>query len=99
MDPKQATTIRGLAETRATEPGALLQILRAIPDDLGLISEDPVAIVPDVLNLSRADVHGVVSFYHLFRARPAGEHTLYVCRAEEACQSMESRALAESSEP
>ena len=46
------------------------------------------------MNLSRADVHGVVSFYHFYRTRPAGKQTLYVCRAE-ACQSMGSRALEE----
>ena len=94
VDQNQAATIRRLAEARATEPGALLPILHAIQDEVGFIPEDAVAIVADVLNLSRAEVHGVLTFYHFFRTRPPGKHTLYVCRAE-ACQSMGSRALEE----
>ena len=92
IDPKHAATIRRLAEARATDSGALLPILHAIQDELGFIPEDGVAIVADVLNLSRAEVHGVLTFYHFFRTHAPGEHTLYVCRAE-ACQSMGSRAL------
>jgi formate dehydrogenase subunit gamma len=94
VDRNQAATVRRLAEARATEPGALLPILHAIQDEVGFIPEDAVAIVADVLNLSRAEVHGVLTFYHFFRTRPPGKHTLYVCRAE-ACQSMGSRALEE----
>ena len=94
VDQNQAATIRRLADARATEPGALLPILHAIQDEVGFIPEDAVAIVADVLNLSRAEVHGVLTFYHFFRTRPPGKHTLYVCRAE-ACQSMGSRALEE----
>lgn len=84
--------IRRLAEARAGEPGALLPILHAIQDRLGHVPEVAVAVVADVLNLSRAEVHGVVTFYHFFRSAPPGRKTLYVCRAE-ACQSMGSRAL------
>ena len=84
--------IRRLAEVRAGEPGALLPILHAIQDEIGYVPEAAVAIVAEVLNLSRAEVHGVVTFYHFFRMKPPGRHTLYVCRAE-ACQSMGSRAL------
>ena len=94
VDQNQAATIRRLADARATEPGTLLPILHAIQDEVGFIPEDAVAIVADVLNLSRAEVHGVLTFYHFFRTRPPGKHTLYVCRAE-ACQSMGSRALEE----
>lgn len=70
----------------------MLPILHAIQDELGYVPEAAVPIVADVLNLSRAEVHGVVSFYHLFRTAPPGRHTLYLCRAE-ACQSMGARAL------
>lgn len=84
--------IRRLAEARAAEAGALLPILHAIQDKLGYVPESAVPIVADVLNLSRAEVHGVVTFYHFFRTKAPGKHTLYVCRAE-ACQSMGSRAL------
>jgi formate dehydrogenase subunit gamma len=84
--------IRRLAEAFAAEAGALLPILHAIQDELGYVPDSAVPIVAEVLNLSRAEVHGVVTFYHFFRTKPPGKQTLYVCRAE-ACQSMGSRAL------
>jgi formate dehydrogenase subunit gamma len=84
--------IRKLAQAHAERPGALLPILHAIQDDMGYVPETAVSIVADVLNLSRAEVHGVVTFYHFFRTHPPGRHTLYVCRAE-ACQSMGGRDL------
>ena len=84
--------IRRLAEARASEPGALLPILHAIQDRLGYVPESGVPIIADVLNLSRAEVHGVLTFYHFFRTKPPGKQTLYVCRAE-ACQAMGSRDL------
>jgi formate dehydrogenase subunit gamma len=91
-EPEQAARIRHLAEAKAAEPGALLPILHSIQDELGHVPDTAVPIVAEVLNLSRAEVHGVVTFYHFFRTQPAGKHTLYVCRAE-ACQSMGSRKL------
>ena len=84
--------IRALAEANAGLPGALLPILHAIQDELGYVPESAVPIVARVLNLSRAEVHGVVSFYHFFRTQPPGRRTVYVCRAE-ACQSMGALAL------
>jgi formate dehydrogenase subunit gamma len=66
--------------------------LHAIQDELGYVPADVVPTVAKVLNLSRAEVHGVVSFYHLFRSEPAGLNTVYICRAE-SCQAMGSRAL------
>jgi formate dehydrogenase subunit gamma len=84
--------IRALAEARAAEAGALLPILHAVQDRFGYVPEMAVPIVAKVLNLSRAEVHGVVTFYHFFRTTPPGKRTLYVCRAE-ACQSMGSRAV------
>ncbi len=91
-ESKQDAAIRRLAEARAAEPGALLPILHAIQDEIGYVPTEAVPIVAEVLNLSRAEVHGVVSFYHFFRTRPAGRQIVYVCRAE-ACQSMGSREL------
>ena len=91
-DRKTRRTIRRLAEDGAEQAGALLPILHAIQDELGYVPDAAVPIVAEVLNLSRAEVHGVVSFYHLFRTTPPGKQTLYVCRAE-ACQSMGSRDL------
>lgn len=81
-----------MAEANAGRPGALLPILHAIQDELGHVPEAAVPIVARVLNLSRAEVHGVVTFYHFFRTQPPGRRTVYVCRAE-ACQSMGALAL------
>jgi formate dehydrogenase subunit gamma len=69
-----------------------LPILHAVQDQFGYVPEDAVPVIAQVLNLSRAEVHGVVTFYHFFRTEPPGLHTLYLCRAE-ACQSMGARAL------
>jgi formate dehydrogenase subunit gamma len=67
--------------------GPLLPILHAINDQLGYVDVRAVPIVADVLNLSRAEVHGVVTFYHDFHRAPPGRHVVKVCRAE-ACQAM-----------
>ena len=68
-------------------PGALLPILHALQDEFGYIDDAAVPLIASALNLSNAEVHGVVSFYHDFRHSPPGRHTLRMCRAE-ACQSM-----------
>jgi formate dehydrogenase subunit gamma len=75
------------------QPGALLPILRALQEEFGYVDSAAVPLVADALNLSRAEVHGVVSFYHDFRDHPPGAHVLKLCRAE-ACQSMGADALA-----
>jgi formate dehydrogenase subunit gamma len=72
--------------------GALLPVLHAVQDALGYVPPSAVAIIAEGLNLSRAEVHGVISFYHYFRSTPPGRHTIHLCRAE-ACQSMNQRAL------
>jgi formate dehydrogenase subunit gamma len=61
--------------------------LHGIQDALGYVPKDAVPLIAAGLNLSRADVHGVISFYHHFRSHPPGRHVVYLCRAE-ACQSM-----------
>ena len=73
--------------------GPLLPILRALQATFGFISDRAVALVAERLNLSRAEVHGVVTFYHDFRREAPGLHSLKLCRAE-ACQSMGGDALA-----
>jgi formate dehydrogenase subunit gamma len=73
-------------------PGALLPLLHAIQHELGHVPDDSVPAIASALNLSRAEVHGVVSFYHDFRVAPAGRHVVQICRAE-ACQAMGSREL------
>ncbi|BDA83284.1 formate dehydrogenase subunit gamma [Aureimonas sp. SA4125] len=77
--------------------GPLLPILHALQGRFGLIGEEAVRLISAELNLSRAEVYGVVSFYHDFRKEPHGRHVLKVCRAE-ACQSMGSDAIADSLE-
>jgi len=85
-------TIRAIVREHAATPGALLPVLHAIQDQLGYVPEAAVEIIAPELNLSRAEVHGVVTFYHLFRTTAPGRHTLYICRAE-ACQAMGAREL------
>jgi len=92
LTASQTAAIERLASAGATQPGALLPILHAIQDELGYVPDAAVPIVAEALNLSRAEVHGVVTFYHFFRTTPGGRHVLYLCRAE-ACQSMGARAL------
>ena len=77
----------------ATREGATLPILHALQRAFGYIHADAVPLIAETLNLSRAEVHGVVSFYHDFREQPAGRHVLKLCRAE-ACQSMDGEELA-----
>ncbi|GGA46209.1 formate dehydrogenase subunit gamma [Dyella nitratireducens] len=69
------------------QPGALLPILHGVQDSLGYVPDEAIPLIARELNLSRADVHGVVTFYHYFRTHPAGQRTIYLCRAE-SCQSM-----------
>lgn len=72
--------------------GATLPILHALQEAFGYIHAEAVPMIAEALNLTRAEVHGVVSFYHDFRRTPPGRHVLRLCRAE-ACQSMGSDAL------
>jgi len=73
-------------------PGALLPLLHAIQDDIGYVPQDAYKSIGKALNLSVAEVHGVVTFYHHFRTEPVGRYILQICRAE-SCQSMGSEKL------
>ena len=84
---------RALIAERAALPGAVLPILHALQEHFGYVDPVAVPLVAEALNLSRAEVHGVVTFYHDFRQTPPGRHVLRVCRAE-ACQSMGADRLA-----
>lgn len=75
-------------------PGPLIEVLHAIQAQLGYVPAAAVPLIASELNLSRAEVHGVVSFYHFFRSTPPGAHTVSVCRAE-SCQAVGGEALAE----
>jgi formate dehydrogenase subunit gamma len=78
---------RELIAEQAQVPGALLVALHALQDEFGFIHDEAVPLLADAFNLSRAEIHGVVSFYHDFRRTAPGRHVLKVCRAE-ACQAM-----------
>ncbi|HMA50816.1 MAG TPA: formate dehydrogenase subunit gamma [Magnetospirillaceae bacterium] len=78
----------------STMPGALLPILHALQDRFGHVPETAVPLVAKALNLSRAEVHGTITFYHHFRQHPVGRHVVHVCRAE-ACQAVGADALVE----
>lgn len=82
-----------IAELQHLE-GPMLPILHRLQEEFGYIPEIAKQIIANALNLSRAEVHGVITFYHDFRAQPAGRHVLKLCRAE-ACQSMGCEPLAD----
>jgi formate dehydrogenase subunit gamma len=83
---------RAILQRLAGAPGALLPILHAIQDELGYIPRLALPEVAVALNLSRAEVHGVVTYYHYFRSEPPGRHVVQICRAE-ACKAMGADAL------
>lgn len=90
--PEQRAAVRAVLDARSQQPGALLPILHDIQDRLGYIPADVVADIAEALNVSRAEVHGVITYYHHFRSEPARGAVVQVCRAE-ACQSCGSEAL------
>lgn len=92
-DEMSARTIAIIDELRELE-GPLLPILHALQAEFGFVPEEAKPVIAQELNLSRAEVHGVVSFYHDYRSHPSGRHVLKLCRAE-ACQSMGGDELAD----
>ena len=84
---EQRLAVDAAIDRHLKTPGNLLPILHAIQDNLGFVPEDAVPLIAFRLNLSRAEVHGVVSFYHYFRTHAPGRHIIEICRAE-ACQSV-----------
>ncbi len=90
----RADRVRALAAAHAAEPGGLLPALHALHDALGHIDDADVPVLAGLFNLSRAEVHGVVTYYHHFRRQPPGRHVVQLCRAE-ACQACGGDALAE----
>ena len=94
LNPTDAATVELIALDLAGKPGPLLEVLHGVQHALGHVPAGAVPIIASVLNLSRAEVHGVVTFYHHFRDTPPGRRTVQICRAE-ACQSMRGMALEE----
>jgi formate dehydrogenase subunit gamma len=82
----EARAVANALALHAHEAGALLPVLHAVQDALGHVPAGQVPAIAAALNLSRAEVHGVVTYYHFFRSAPPGRHVVQVCRAE-ACQA------------
>jgi formate dehydrogenase subunit gamma len=91
-DIERQAVLRVVAEHRS-RPGPLIEILHGVQANLGFVPPGAVSLIAAELNLSRAEVHGVVTFYHFFRDHPPGRHILRLCRAE-SCQAMGANALA-----
>ena len=91
--PWDREAARAIIVGERSRPGALLPILHALQEEFGYIDRAAIPLIAEILNLSRAEVYGVVTFYHDFRSAPPGRHVLKLCRAE-ACQSTGGDALA-----
>ncbi|HVZ02385.1 MAG TPA: formate dehydrogenase subunit gamma [Dongiaceae bacterium] len=83
---------RRIIESLRGLDGALIPMLHALQDRFGYVDDQAVPDLADVLNVSRAEVHGVLTFYHDFRRTPPARHALHLCRAE-ACQAVGARAI------
>ena len=94
LTTEQQSRIAALVSDHQAQPGGLLPLLHAVQDELGHVPDAATADIARAFRLSRAEVRGVLSFYHDFRGEPPARHELRLCRAE-ACQSMGSEALAQ----
>ena len=92
-EPWNEERAEAIIAAEASREGAALPILHALQHAFGCVPIDAVPMVAKVLNLTRAEVHGIVTFYHEFRRTPPGRHVLHLCRAE-ACQAMGADAVA-----
>jgi len=84
--PWDIDVARAIIAGKQSMPGPLLPILHALQEEFGYIDREAEPLIADILNVTRAEVHGVVTFYHDFRHTPPARHVLKLCRAE-ACQS------------
>jgi formate dehydrogenase subunit gamma len=94
LSPADTAVVRRIVAEHQGRPGPLLEVLHAVQAALGFIPAGAVPLVAQELNLSRAEVHGVVTFYHYFRHSRPGAHTVSLCQAE-SCQAMGAEALTE----
>ena len=93
-EPWNASLAAAVIGEHAGLAGATLPILHALQSKFGYVPDDAVPLIAEAMNLSRAEIHGVVTFYHDFRRAPAGRHVVKLCRAE-ACQAVGAVALAD----
>ena len=89
----QEHDVRRILAQYKDRPGPLLEVLHAVQGAFGFIPPQAIGPIAEGLNLSRAELHGVITFYHYFRSTPPGRHVLKLCRAE-SCQAMGADALA-----
>lgn len=94
MTPTVEDIARGIIARHLGREGAALPILHALQEEFGYLPEETLPVVAGAINITRAEIYGVATFYHDFHLEPRGKHTLTLCRAE-ACQSMGAVALAE----
>ncbi|MCP1199029.1 formate dehydrogenase subunit gamma [Notoacmeibacter sp. MSK16QG-6] len=87
-----ASRIQAIIEEHADMEGPLLPLLHAVQAEFGFVPDDAIRPIAEMLNISRAEVHGVISFYHDFHTEPQGRHVLKICRAE-ACQARGGQAI------
>jgi formate dehydrogenase subunit gamma len=85
-------TVEKLVQRHVNEPGGLLPLLHDIQDAIGFIPEETIATIAHAMNRSRAEVHGVITYYHHFRTQPTGRHVVQICRAE-SCKACGADAL------
>jgi formate dehydrogenase subunit gamma len=93
LRPQKHAAASLIAARYDNKPHSLLEILHDLQAEVGYVEEAALPVLAKALNISRAEVHGVVTFYHDFRRKPAGRHVVKVCKAE-ACQSMAGNELA-----
>lgn len=91
--PFDMSALEAIVAQHKAIPGAMLPILHAIQETVGYIPPQAVPLIAQELNVSRAEVHGVITYYHYFRQTPPGRHVVQICRAE-ACQAVGGDALA-----
>lgn len=87
-----AETVEAVVQQHASQVGPLMLVLHGVQERMGYVPAEAIPLIAKSLGLSRAEVHGVMHFYHDFRTEPAGDHIVQVCRAE-ACQAMGARPL------
>lgn len=94
IDSATREQIVTIVARHAQQRAPLIEILHDVQRTLGFVPDGAVPLIAGQLNFSRADVHGVLTFYHHFRSTPPGRRVVKLCRAE-ACQAMNGRALEE----
>ena len=97
IPPQSEERARAICADHGDRPDELLEIFHALQHEIGFVPEPVLPVIADALNLSRAEVYGVLSFYHDFRRSPPGRHVIKMCRAE-ACKSLNADALARHAE-